>query len=107
MAPFPDRASFVGTESRLLTLFALLEQISAGTETDPALRMADLLKKRDEIDAEISRINSGVLSLLDDTAIRDRFQQFQQLARELLTDFREVEYNFRQLDRKARERIAL
>jgi hypothetical protein len=26
---------FVGTESRLLTLFALLEQISAGTEADP------------------------------------------------------------------------
>ncbi len=28
-------------------------------------------------------------------------------ARELLTDFREVEYNFRQLDRRVRERIAL
>jgi len=26
---------FVGTESRLLTLFALLEQISSGTEADP------------------------------------------------------------------------
>jgi hypothetical protein len=45
--------------------------------------------------------------LLDDTAVRDRFQQFQQLARELLADFREVEHNFRQLDRKVRERIAL
>ena len=30
-----------------------------------------------------------------------------QLARELLTDFREVEHNFRQLDRRVRERIAL
>ena len=37
----------------------------------------------------------------------DRFQQFTQLARELLTDFREVEQKFRQLDRSARERIAL
>ena len=28
--------------------------------------------------------------MLEDTAVRDRFQQFTQLARELLTDFREV-----------------
>lgn len=98
---------FVGTESRLLTLFALLEQISAGTETDPDRRLADLRRKRDELDAEIARVAGGDVPLLDDTAIRDRFQQFQQLARDLLSDFREVEHNFRQLDRKVRERIAL
>jgi hypothetical protein len=44
---------------------------------------------------------------LDDTALKDRFQQFLQLARELLTDFREVEQNFRNLDRRVRERMAL
>ncbi|HNJ50875.1 MAG TPA: DUF3375 domain-containing protein [Accumulibacter sp.] len=98
---------FVGTESRLLTLFALLEQISAGTEADPIKRVADLRKKRDELDAEIARVLNGDLPLLDDTAVKDRFQQFQQLARELLADFREVEHNFRLLDRKVREKIAL
>jgi hypothetical protein len=98
---------FVGTESRLLTLFALLEQISAGTEADPIKRAEDLRKKRDEIDAEIARVLAGDVPLLDDTAVKDRFQQFQQLARELLADFREVEHNFRQLDRKVREKIAL
>jgi hypothetical protein len=45
--------------------------------------------------------------LLDDTELKDRFQQFTQLARDLLTDFREVEHNFRGLDRRVRERIAL
>lgn len=98
---------FVGTESRLLTLFALLEQISAGTEADPIKRIADLRKKRDELDAEIARVMAGDVPLLDDTAVKDRFQQFQQLARELLADFREVEQNFRLLDRKVREKIAL
>jgi len=98
---------FVGTESRLLTLFALLEQISEGTEADPIKRVEDLRKKRDELDVEIARVLAGNVPLLDDTAVRDRFQQFQQLARELLTDFREVEHNFRQLDRKVREKIAL
>ena len=98
---------FVGTESRLLTLFALLEQISAGTEADPIKRVDDLRKKRDALDAEITRVLAGDAPLLDDTAVKDRFQQFQQLARELLSDFREVEQNFRLLDRKVRERIAL
>lgn len=98
---------FVGTESRLLTLFDLLKQMSEGSEADPAKRIAELQKKRDEIDAEIARMLSGDVPLLDDTALKDRFQQFMQGARELLTDFREVEHNFRQLDRRVRERIAL
>jgi len=99
--------AFVGTESRLLTLFALLEQISAGTEIDPVKRVDDLRKKRDELDVEIARVLAGDAPVLDDTAVKDRFQQFQQLARELLSDFREVEHNFRLLDRKVREKIAL
>ncbi|MEZ5738019.1 MAG: DUF3375 domain-containing protein [Burkholderiaceae bacterium] len=98
---------FVGTESRLLTLFDLLKQMSEGSEADPARRIADLQRKRDEIDAEIARVLAGDVPLLDDTALKDRFQQFTQGARELLTDFREVEHNFRRLDRRVRERIAL
>jgi flagellar motility protein MotE (MotC chaperone) len=98
---------FVGTESRLLTLFELLRQMSEGSEADPQKRIAELHKRRAEIDTEISRVLSGDLRLLDDIALKDRFQQFMQLARELLTDFREVEQNFRKLDRHVRERIAL
>jgi two-component sensor histidine kinase len=99
--------SFIGTESRLLTLFELLKQMSEGTEADPVKRLAELGKRRQEIDREIEQVKAGHLPLLDDTALKDRFQQFVQLARDLLGDFREVEHNFRQLDRKVRERIAL
>ena len=101
-----DRA-FVGTESRLLTLFDLLQQMKQGSETDPQARVAELHKRRDAIDDEIARVLSGDLPLLDDTALRERFMHFTSLARELLTDFREVEHNFRALDRSVRERIAL
>jgi len=99
--------AFVGTESRLLTLFDLLRQMSEGSQTDPQVRIDELQKRRNDIDAEIARILTGDIPLLDDTALKDRFQQFLQLARELLTDFREVEHNFRALDRRVRERIAL
>jgi hypothetical protein len=99
--------SFVGTESRLLTLFELLKQMDAGSETDPQRRLAQLHQQRAEIDAEIARVSGGEMVLLDQTALKDRFQQFMQLARELLADFREVEHNFRGLDRRVREQIAL
>lgn len=99
--------SFVGTESRLLTLFELLRQIDAGSETDPALRIAELERRRDQIDAEIARVRDDDMLLLDDTALKERFQQFIELSRALLSDFREVEQNFRTLDRWVRERITL
>lgn len=106
LASLTERA-FVGTESRLLTLFQLLQQMSEGSETDPAARIAELHKRRDDIDREIARILAGDIPLLDDTGLKERFQQFVSLARELLADFREVEHNFRGLDRRVRERIAL
>lgn len=99
--------NFVGTESRLLTLFDLLRQMSQGGDHDPARRLAELEQRRAAIDAEIAQVRAGDVPMLSDTALKDRFQQFQQLARELLADFREVEHNFRQLDRRVRERIAL
>ena len=99
--------SFVGTESRLLTLFDLLRQMDEGSQTDPQVRLAELHRKRAEIDAEIARVEAGDMPLLGDTAVKERFTQFATLARELLADFREVEHNFRGLDRRVRERIAL
>jgi flagellar motility protein MotE (MotC chaperone) len=98
--------SFVGTESRLYTIFSLLRQMVFGAETDPQARLAELHRRRDEIDAEIARVEAGQIELLDAAAQRDRYQQFAATARELLSDFREVEANFRNLDRELRERIA-
>ncbi|WP_206955719.1 DUF3375 domain-containing protein [Trinickia acidisoli] len=99
--------SFVGTESRLLTLFELLRQMSEGSEADPEKRLAELRTRRTQLDEEIARVEAGDVRLLDDAGLKDRFQQFMQMARDLLTDFREVEQNFRLLDRRVRERIAL
>lgn len=101
-----SQRSFVGTESRLLSLFELLRQLSEGSDEDQQNRLQELQKRREAIDAEIAQVVQGNVSLLDDTALKERFMQFTQQARELLSDFREVEYNFRQLDRNVREQIA-
>ena len=99
--------SFVGTESRLLTLFGLLKEMSQGSQADPRIRLAELQARRAAIDADIAQVEAGHVPVLTDTALKERFQQFTALARELLTDFREVEHNFRSLDRRVRERITL
>lgn len=106
LAGLEERSTFVGTASRLLTVVELLRQIARGSETDPEKRLADLHKRRDEIDAEIARVMAGDIPLLEDAAIKDRFQQAQDMARGILSDFRAVEANFRVLDRSMRERIA-
>lgn len=98
--------SFVGTESRLHTVVELLRQIVHGTEVEPDVRLAELRRRRDELDAEIATVASGIVTVLDATGVRDRYQQLSTTARELLSDFREVEENFRLLDRAAREKIA-
>jgi hypothetical protein len=97
--------SFVGTESRLNTVFELLRQLAVGTETDPDVRLGQLEARRAQIDAEIEQVRAGVVPVLDAGSQRDRYQQFAAMAAELLSDFREVEDNFRSLDREMRERI--
>jgi hypothetical protein len=63
-----EARSFVGTESRLLLLFDLLRQMATGSQSDPEARVAELQKRRDEIDAEIARTLAGDVAVLDDTA---------------------------------------
>jgi flagellar motility protein MotE (MotC chaperone) len=99
--------SFIGTESRLTTIFELLRQMVRGADEDPTARLADLERRGAAIDAEIAQVKSGYVQLADSVTQRDRYQQFARTARELLSDFRQVEENFRGLDRDLREQIAL
>lgn len=101
-----EARTFIGTESRLTTIFELLRQLVHGADEDPADRLADLQRRRSEIDSEIGRLEAGEVILADPVTQRDRYQQFGRTARELLADFRQVEENFRDLDRGLREQIA-
>jgi hypothetical protein len=101
-----EARSFIGTESRLATIFELLRQMVYGADEDPASRLADLHRRKATLDAEIERLEAGEVSLADPVTQRDRYQQFGRTSRELLADFRQVEENFRELDRDLREQIA-
>lgn len=100
------KRQFVGTESRLLSIFELLKQVVEGSETDPQTRIRELEKRKAAIEEEIAQVRDGQLELMDETRVRERFMEVGSTARGLLADFREVEQNFRDLDREVRERIA-
>lgn len=95
---------FLGTASRILTVRDLLRQIAGGAGIDPDVRRAALERQRDELDEQIAAIRAGEDVGLDDTAVRERYQQALATARELLGDLRQVEENFRSLDRDVRLR---
>lgn len=99
--------SFVAAGSRLRTIVELLRALARGADADPAARIADLRRRRAEIDAEIARVEAGEVPVLPAAAVRERYVELAQLARDVLGDFRAVEDNFRSLDRQVRERIAL
>ena len=97
---------FVATQSRLTSIFAVLKALVQQSETDPEVRLAELQRQRDGIDAEMQRIRDGNIRVMSAPEALDHFQQLTSLAKDLLADFREVEQNFRKLDRQVREQIA-
>lgn len=98
--------SFIGTESRLYASIDLLKQIVHGMEEDEESRVARLEAEKARLDEEIQRVREGHIPLLTQREVRERFLQFERQSSELLSDFRAVEQNFRDLDRITREKIA-
>lgn len=97
---------FVGTESRLLTVFDLLTDIVRRAETDPEIKIRELEDRKAALDREIKQIRTRGVLPHDPVQVKERFFQAEETARRLLADFRQIEYNFRALDRETRELIA-
>lgn len=98
---------FVPTQSRLSSIFNLLKTLVHGSETDPEARLTELQRQRDDIDMQMELIRSGTIPVMTDPEAVDHFHQLTSQAKDLLSDFREVEGNFRKLDRSLREQISM
>jgi len=98
-------AVFVGTESRLELIFTELEKITTLSSRDPAERLAILREEAQKIDDEINRIlATGEVETLSARELTERFQWVLATSRELLSDFRQVEENFKRIAREIAER---
>jgi hypothetical protein len=100
-----ERPEFVGTESRLKNLFEKLKELSIKTKKDIDTRLKDLQEKKKRIEEEIENLKLGKIDVLDDRQIKEQYLLIEETAKYLLSDFRQVEDNFRALDRAFRKKI--
>jgi hypothetical protein len=95
-----EKRQFVGTESRFRFLFQTLREMVEYTEDDSVKRLEELKNRKAEIDKEIKRIEMGHKpEIYTNAQLRERLEWFTRLSHELLSDFREVEDNFKFIHR--------
>ena len=99
------KQEFIGTESRLLHFFSILKELVLKTNTNVYERVKELEERSQKIEAELQKAKQGSIEVFDDTKIKERYVYAEETAKRLLGDFRQVEQNFRDLDREIRERI--
>ena len=78
------------TSSRLSNVTGLLDALARESDPDAATRVKGLIEQRDQIDAEIARIEEGEYRPLDDLLARERLDEILRLAGEVPGDFAKV-----------------
>jgi len=93
-----EKRGHVGTNSKFRDIFFKLQKMIELTNEDVETRIEELNKKKWEIENEINLLKNGKKpSLFDETDIKEQFYDLNKMARELLSDFSEVEQNFEQI----------
>ena len=92
------REEFVGTESKFMNLFGQLKELVEFTNEDKEERIRMLEEKKREIEHQIQAIRAGGdAEVFEEYQILPRFKQISLSAKELLSDFKEVEENFKSI----------
>lgn len=101
------REEFVGTESKFMNLFGQLKELVEFTNENAEQRIALLENKKREIEHQIQAIRAGEDAKVFETyQILPRFHQITQSAKELLSDFKEVEDNFKSITKSIYQKHA-
>lgn len=100
-----NKPEFIGTESRLKLLIDILQELSSKTKQDIYTRIKELENAKAKIEQEIEDAKRGYFDVLDETQVKERFFNAEDTAKRLLSDFRQVEQNFRDIDKDFRRQI--
>jgi len=100
-------STFVGTESRMESIFAQIDSLLNESSGDVGQRLAVQRDRLRQTESEIERIErTGEVRVLDARQVRERFLRLIEEARTLMSEFRQVEENFREVARVVVERQA-
>jgi hypothetical protein len=102
-----EQRQFVGTESHLQSVMLQLKDLVMMTESDPQLKVEELEREKADIDRKIAALQEDDLAHYDDTQVKERWYLLEDTMQRLISDFRQVEQNFRDLDKRVREKISL
>jgi hypothetical protein len=92
------KEEYVGAESKFKNIFNQLKELVEFTNEDIEKRIQLLEGKKLEIEQQIQRIKTGEdVKVFQDFEIVPRFNQLTKSAKELLSDFKEVEDNFKEI----------
>lgn len=90
-----EKRDFIPTESRFATIFSLLKEIYNYSNTDAESRIEMLEEEKRKIQQEIDKIKqTGRVTILNSTELKERFNLASSLMRQLLADFSEIEQKF-------------
>lgn len=90
------REEYIGTESKFKSIITQLKELVEYTNEDKEKRLQLLQDKKLEIEQQIQRLKAGEdVKIFEEFEIVPRFKQISKLAKELLSDFKEVDNNFK------------
>ena len=92
------REEYIGTESKFKSIITQLRELVEYTNEDREKRLQILEDKKLEIEQQIQRLQMGDdVKIFEEYEIVPRFQQVSKLAKELLSDFKDVDDNFKNI----------
>lgn len=92
------REDYIGTESKFKSIITQLRELVEYTNDDREKRLQILEDKKLEIEQQIQRLQMGDdVKVFEEYEIVPRFQQVSKLAKELLSDFKDVDDNFKNI----------
>ena len=100
-----DKDEYVGTESKFKTIVTQLKELVEYSNDNKEERLAILEARKKEIEHEMMHLRLGEsLKVYEDYEIIPRVNQITQAAKELLSDFKEVEDNFKTITKEIYQR---
>lgn len=92
------REEYIGTESKFKSIITQLRELVEYTNEDREKRLKILEDRKLEIEQQIQSLQMGNdVKIFEEYEIVPRFQQVSKLAKELLSDFKDVDDNFKNI----------
>ena len=102
-----EKKDFIGTESRFKDIVHKLKDIVEFSTEDKARRLEELETRKAQIEDEIRRVQiAEKVDVYDNYQIKSRLDEFIESAKKLLSEFKEVEENFKAITRRIYQKHA-